>query len=179
MSPVPEHVTFGVIVGLKTPYTSQYTCPIALPVRRNPKHWRLLIVSATSAPPFQPLRHQRKVCHPVLNRFTRHTLPTVNRKYFFMNILCIEFFCSQRTIERCSSAVHSSSTVAFLATETSLWRCACASATWTVLLPSDTHRNPITSITAVLLPIVACLLTLPRILLWPANFKGCLNRPLY
>jgi hypothetical protein len=33
---------------------------------------------------------------------------------------------------------------------------------WTVLLPTDTHRKPITSITAVLLPFVACLLTLPR-----------------
>jgi hypothetical protein len=31
---------------------------------------------------------------------------------------------------------------------------------WTVLLPSDTHRNPITSITAVLLPSVIYLLTL-------------------
>jgi hypothetical protein len=32
-----------------------------------------------------------------------------------------------------------------------------------VLLPSDTHRKPITSITAVLLPFVTHLLTLPRI----------------
>jgi hypothetical protein len=32
---------------------------------------------------------------------------------------------------------------------------------WTVLLPSDTHRKPIASITAVLLPFVTCLLTLP------------------
>jgi Flp pilus assembly protein TadG len=31
-----------------------------------------------------------------------------------------------------------------------------------VLLPSDTHRKPITSITAVLLPSVTYLLTLPR-----------------
>jgi hypothetical protein len=31
----------------------------------------------------------------------------------------------------------------------------------TVLLPSDTHRKPITSITAVLLPFVSYLLTLP------------------
>jgi hypothetical protein len=41
-----------------------YTCPIALPVRRKPQHRSLLtLVSATSAPPFQPLRHQRIVCH--------------------------------------------------------------------------------------------------------------------
>jgi hypothetical protein len=34
---------------------------------------------------------------------------------------------------------------------------------WTVLLGSDTHRKPITSITAVLLPSVTYLLTLPRV----------------
>jgi hypothetical protein len=33
---------------------------------------------------------------------------------------------------------------------------------WTVLLPSDTHRKRITSITAVLRPLVTCLLTLLR-----------------
>jgi hypothetical protein len=33
---------------------------------------------------------------------------------------------------------------------------------WTVLLPTDTHRKHITSITAVLLPFVTYLLTLPR-----------------
>jgi hypothetical protein len=32
---------------------------------------------------------------------------------------------------------------------------------WTVLLPSDTHRKPLTFITAVLLPFVTYLLTLP------------------
>jgi hypothetical protein len=58
-----------------------HTFPIALPVCRNPQHWSLLIVvSATSAPSFQPLRHQRNVCHPVVDRFTRQALPTVNRK---------------------------------------------------------------------------------------------------
>jgi hypothetical protein len=66
-----------------------YTCPIALPVRRNQQHRSLLtVVSAISAPPFQLLRHQRNV--PVENRYTRKTLPTKNRKHFFMNILCIE-----------------------------------------------------------------------------------------
>jgi hypothetical protein len=34
------------------------------------------------------------------------------------------------------------------------------SRSWTLLLPSDTHRNSITSITAVLLPFVTYLLTL-------------------
>jgi hypothetical protein len=37
---------------------------------------------------------------PRLNCFTRQTHPTVNRKYFFMNIPCIESFCPQKTQNR-------------------------------------------------------------------------------
>jgi hypothetical protein len=36
---------------------------------------------------------------------------------------------AKSTTERCSLVVHSSSTVAILTTETSLWTCSCASAT--------------------------------------------------
>jgi hypothetical protein len=43
---------------------------------------------------FKPLSHQRNVCHPVVDRFTRQSLPTLNRKYFFKHILCIESFYS-------------------------------------------------------------------------------------
>jgi hypothetical protein len=43
-----------------------------------------------------------------------------------------------------------------------LWR----SWSWTVLLPSDTIRKHITSMTTVLLPFVTYLMTLPRIRLW-------------
>jgi hypothetical protein len=81
------------------------------------------LFSATSTPPFQPLRHQRNVCHPVVNRFTRHTLPTVISKHFFMNILCFEPFAHKKkkeTTELCSLVVHSSSTVAILTNATSL-----------------------------------------------------------
>jgi hypothetical protein len=93
-------------------------CPIALPVRQNSQHRSLLtVVSATSAPPFQPLRHQRNICHTVVNRFTWQTLPTVNRKHS----LWISFALSpcidkkkERATERYSSVVHSSSTVAIL-----------------------------------------------------------------
>jgi hypothetical protein len=75
----------------------RYACPIALPVRRNPQHGsHLTVVSATSGSPLQLLRHQRNIFHQVVNRFTRQTLPTVNRKYFFINILCIESFCLQK-----------------------------------------------------------------------------------
>jgi hypothetical protein len=37
---------------------------------------------------------------PRLNCFTRQTLPTVNRKHFFMNIICTESFCTQKTHNR-------------------------------------------------------------------------------
>jgi hypothetical protein len=58
---------------------------------------------------------------PVVNRFTRWTFPTVNMKHFFMNILCIESFCPQKTQKQlCSSVGHSSSTVTILTTATSL-----------------------------------------------------------
>jgi hypothetical protein len=78
-----------------------HTCPIALPMRRNLQHRRLLtVVSATSAPPFQLLRHRRNVCHPVVNRFTQQTLPTVIRKNFFMNIVCTESFSPHKTHNR-------------------------------------------------------------------------------
>jgi hypothetical protein len=38
----------------------------------------------------------RPSCEPLM----RQTLPTVNRKYFFMNILCIETFCSQKNAQQ-------------------------------------------------------------------------------
>jgi hypothetical protein len=60
-----------------------YTYPTALPVRRNPQHRSLLtVVSANPTPPFQTPCHQRNVCHPVVNRFMRQTLPNKNRKTF-------------------------------------------------------------------------------------------------
>jgi hypothetical protein len=37
---------------------------------------------------------------PVVNSLTRQTLPTVNRKHFFMNILCIESFAHKKTHNR-------------------------------------------------------------------------------
>jgi hypothetical protein len=78
-----------------------YTCPITLPVRRNPQHRSLsTVVLAISAPgriicDFRT--SLREFLDPVVNRRTRQTLPTVNRKHFFMNFLCIETFCQQKT----------------------------------------------------------------------------------
>jgi hypothetical protein len=61
---------------------------------------------------------------PIGNCFMQQTLPTLNRKHFFMNILCTKSFRTQkRTRERCSAVVHASSTVAVLTTETNLWTC--------------------------------------------------------
>jgi hypothetical protein len=78
-----------------------YICPIALPVPRNPQNIRLLAVfSATSGSPFQPLSHQRNVCHSVVNRFTLQTRSSVNRKHFFMYILFIESICPQERHNR-------------------------------------------------------------------------------
>jgi hypothetical protein len=140
-------------------------------VRRNPQHISLLtVVSVISTPPFQPLHYKRNVCCPVVNRFMRQTLPTVNRKHFFVNILVLSPFGHKyRTTEHCSSVIHSSRAVTNLPTEISL--CTCASCLlllprlswyWTVLLPSDTYRKPIIYITNVLLPFVTYLLILPR-----------------
>jgi hypothetical protein len=58
----------------------RHTCPIALPMRRNSQHRSLLaVVTATSEPPFQRLRHQRSVrrvrrpsCEPLYTRNTSH-----------------------------------------------------------------------------------------------------------
>jgi hypothetical protein len=83
-----------------------------------------------------------------------------------------------RTTERSSSVVHSSEHEHARLLHTLSW-------SWTVLLPSDTHRKPIASITAVLLPLVTYLLTLPRtcsprnrLLIFSSFFKKRLNATL-
>jgi hypothetical protein len=77
--------------------------------------------------PLPPLRFNlvisetfAKILGPVVNGFMQQTLPTVNRKHFFMNILRIESFCPHKTQkQRCSSTVNSS-TDAILTTKTSV-----------------------------------------------------------
>jgi hypothetical protein len=58
---------------------------------------------------------------PAVKHFTQQTLPKVNSKYFFMNILCIEPFYPQKksTTERCFSLAQLR-TIAILTTKTSL-----------------------------------------------------------
>jgi hypothetical protein len=134
---------------------------------RNVKVFRLLS---------QPLPHLRvnflviseTFLDPLVNRFTRQTLPTVNRKPFFMNILCVEFFCPQKNAQQ-NAALRLYTPEA----RSLFWLLKPASEhahalllprrswSWTMLLPSDTNRKHIASITAVLLPFVTYLLTLP------------------
>jgi hypothetical protein len=49
----------------------------------------LTVVSANSVRPFQPFFRQRNLCLPGVLSFTWQTLLTVNRKHFYMHILCI------------------------------------------------------------------------------------------
>jgi hypothetical protein len=101
------------------------------------------------------------------------TLPTVNGNHFFMNILCIESFCTSRTHIR---TLLFGSRPFWPIKPASEYGCASLlprlSWSWTVLLPSDTHRKPITSITSVLLPFVTYLLT-PFIYYRTQNQVGC------
>jgi hypothetical protein len=79
------------------------------------------------------------------------------------------FVHKECTTERCSSVADSLSTVAILTTEPASEHAHARllprlSWSWTVVLPGDTQRKPITSTTAVLLPFVTYLLALPRTL---------------
>jgi hypothetical protein len=130
-----------------------HTCPIALPVRRNSKHRRLLtVVSAISAHPFQPLRHQRNVCYPVVNCFTRQHFPLQTENICLRISFALSSFAHKKlTTKRCSSVIYPQARSSFwLLKPASEHACAhlLPRLSWssTVLLPSDTHRKPITSI---------------------------------
>jgi hypothetical protein len=102
-----------------------YTCPIALPMRRNPQHRSLLtVISATSAPRFQPVISETFATKAELLYPTN----TSHRKQeTFLYEYSLHWVLlptkKRRTTERCSSVIHSSSTVAILTTETSLLDC--------------------------------------------------------
>jgi hypothetical protein len=132
----------------------------------------LTVVSAISAAPFQHL-HQRNIFH--LSRHSWEPLyatntSTVNRKHFFMNILCFESSCTQnRTTKRWSSVVHPQVRSPFWLLKPAFDHVNARllprlSWNWTVLLPSDRYKKPIMYITAVLLPFVTYLLTLSYII---------------
>jgi hypothetical protein len=106
----------------------------------------LISDSATSTPPFQPLRNQRNVCHTLVNRFTRQTLPTGNISLW----ISLTWSHKNRAIERCSSVIHSSNTVNILTTEHGHAR-----------LILSLYCYLVIHIENVLLPFVTYLLTLP------------------
>jgi hypothetical protein len=76
-------------------------------------------------------RISRRSCEPHYAINTSHS----KQETFLYEYHFIESFCLQKksTIKRCSLVVHFSSTVSILITATSLWTCACASATKTVM----------------------------------------------
>jgi hypothetical protein len=108
---------------------------------------------------------------PVVNRFTRHILSTVNRRHLFMNILCIESFYSQKKthnrallfVSTFKYGLHFDYWNQFLNMRLRVW---------SVLPPSDTDRKFSASVTAVLLPFTTYLLALPRICV----FHLCIHR---
>jgi hypothetical protein len=107
-----------------------YTYTIAIPMYQNPQHKNLRLLS-------QPHPHlifiicdfwrsMREFLNPVVNRFIQQTLPTTNRKHFFVNILFYWVLPTEKCItEFFSSVVYPSSIVIILTTKTRLWICTC------------------------------------------------------
>jgi hypothetical protein len=125
-----------------------YTCPIALPVRRNPQHRSLLTV-------VQPLPHLgfNKHFPPYTGNTSLWTSfalsPFAHKKYkrtLFFGQARLPCWLLQPSSEHAHARLLPG-----------------LSRSWTVLVPNDSHSKPITSITAVFLPFVTYLLTLPRI----------------
>jgi hypothetical protein len=109
----------------------------------------------------------RELINTVENRLRRQTLPTTNRKNFFINILCIESFCLQKRHNRIllfgsillKGSRHFYYWNQLVNMRTPICYLYCHEAG--LLLPSDTYRKPIISITAVLLTLIIYLRTLP------------------
>jgi hypothetical protein len=118
----------------------------------------------------KPLRRQRNAFATKAEQlYTTNTFHRKREIFLYKHHLhWVLLPTKMRTTDRCSSVVYSSSTVVNFTTETSFWTAhvrLLPRLSWsrTVLLPSDAHWKPITSSTAVLLPFVTYLLTLPRI----------------
>jgi hypothetical protein len=79
-----------------------YTCPITLPLRRNPQQRSFLTARLSHFRTWSGIICELRTLlweflDPVVNRFTRQILPTVNSKYFFTNIFALSPFCSHTT----------------------------------------------------------------------------------
>jgi hypothetical protein len=97
----------------------------------------------------------------------KHFPPQKEHISIWISFALWPFAHKTRTTECCYSLIHTSSTGTILTTKPASERRHARllprlSWSWTVLLPSNTYRKPITSITTVLLPFMSYLLTLPR-----------------
>jgi hypothetical protein len=117
-----------------------------------------------------------------VNHFMWQTLPTINKRHFFMNILCIESFCPGRNAQK---TLLFSRTLLKHGRHFYYWNQALnmhmlprLTWSWAVLLPSDVHRKPVT---AVLLPFMTYLLTLPHskslLKSWNLSLSGTYSFP--
>jgi hypothetical protein len=122
-------------------------------VRRNPQHRSILtVVSATStcgrascATSERTWQNFSASCEPLYATNSFHCKQELFLYEYRLHWVPLP--TNKRTTERWSSVVHSSSTVAILTTETSLWTCVCIprlSGSWNLVLPIDTHRKPLT-----------------------------------
>jgi hypothetical protein len=108
----------------------------------------------------------REFLEPVANRFMWQILPIGNISLWIS--FALSPFAHKKCIaEHCSLVVHPQAPSPYWLLKPASEHAHAhllprLSRSWTVLLPSDTHRKPITSITTVLLPFVPHLLTLPR-----------------
>jgi hypothetical protein len=129
----------------------------------------------------------REYFDPVVKRFKRQTLPTVKRKNFFMNILCIVSFCPQKKPQNRTllfGSIHSSMIAIWLLKRASEhaheWLLPRLSWSWTVLLRSDAYGKFITSNTTVLFLFMTYLLAVPNIILQRLYIKrGHVNFVVY
>jgi hypothetical protein len=71
-----------------------------LPVLRNPQNKNLLSVVTTHFAPVGYYLRLFEFLDPAVNHFTQQTLPTVNMKRFYINVLCIESFCPQKNSQQ-------------------------------------------------------------------------------
>jgi hypothetical protein len=157
-----KHSCLNISTNTDTPAPLLYQCVqthntlvFCLLFRPFPRlRFNLFVISETPATKMGPL-------------YSRNTLERKQEAFLYEYHLHWAL-CRQKThIKTCSSVVQFSSTVAILTAETTSehvracllpwlsWR-------WTVPLPSDTNIKPTASITAVLLPFVTYLLSLPR-----------------
>jgi hypothetical protein len=119
---------------------------------------RKLNISDTFVLPFQILCYHRNICHPFVNIFKRQTL------LYEYPLHWVLLPTKKRTTERCHSVVYSQAWSPFwlriqVSENVHAHLLPKLSRSWNMLLPSDTYRKPLTSITAVLHQFVTYLLT--------------------